>query len=89
MAGVRDADALACPIVEGPEAVIGIALAKHDLHLVIRVERRIIGEDVESTAFPAVLPQLLGLDDHLAETQTCRIRDDPVLQPVFIAANSL
>ncbi len=87
MAGVWVADTLSRPVVERSKAVIRIVLPQHDLHLVIGVECRVVGQDVQTPAFTSVLPQLLCFDGHLAKSEARGVSDDPVLQPVFVAAD--
>ena len=46
---------------------------------VVRVERSIIGKNIEPAALRAVVAEFLGFDGNLAQSKTGRISDQPVL----------
>jgi hypothetical protein len=50
------------------EIMVSIALAEHDLDLVVGVESGVVGQDVQPAAPSHIVPKLLGIDRHGTET---------------------
>ena len=66
MASVGVAQALAGPVVERAEPVVGVALSEHDLDLVVGVKVGAVGEDVQPTALVPVMPEFGPLEGQFA-----------------------